>query len=345
MTSAKRPSGVDETVQRFEVTLESLRELRGRIDAQHLEPADWSFVGALVSQHIGRAEARQERMVAKIAAGAATAPASSSEAGPGSDATNEGPVPTSGSPVSDANATERRESALSVDDSGGDDDKSADDSSERKENEERKGHGRNGAGAYRNAQHLFYALVGVLGAVCEACKLGKMTRYREKIIIRVLGQPLFRAEQHHHEQARCRQCGHIVRAESPSTIHEGLGTEYIRYDWSTCAMLMVMHYFGGAPFKRLESLHHGWGIPMADANQWNLADGADDLLFPLWRALEKYGIRESTNFRIDDTGSVVLSLKKQIDAELAALRSLGKSTKDVRTGINATGVYLSLIHI
>ncbi len=36
---------------------------------------------------------------------------------------------------------------------------------------------------------------------------------------------------------------------------------------------------------------------------------------------------------------MVLSLQKQITAELAALEALGESTKDVRTGINATGVY------
>jgi hypothetical protein len=34
---------------------------------------------------------------------------------------------------------------------------------------------------------------------------------------------------------------------------------------------------------------------------------------------------------------MVMALRKQIDAELAALESLGESTKDMRTGINATG--------
>lgn len=44
------------------------------------------------------------------------------------------------------------------------------------------------------------------------------------------------------------------------------------YDWSACAMLAVMHYFAAAPFKRLESLHEGWGIPLADANLWRVVD-------------------------------------------------------------------------
>jgi len=104
-------------------------------------------------------------------------------------------------------------------------------------------------------------------------------------------------------------------------------------------MLMVMHYSAGAPFKRLESLHAGWGIPMPDANQWQVVNAGDDLLLPLYKALEQHAIANATNFRTDDTGSMVVALQKQIEAELAALERLGESTKDVRTGINATGFY------
>ena len=175
--------------------------------------------------------------------------------------------------------------------------------------------------------------------ISQKCGLAKMSRYREKLVVRIIGQAMFGAEVHHHEQARCRNCGCIVRASGPQELTQGLGTDYVRYDWSACAMLMVMHYFGGAPFKRIESLHEGWGVPMPDANQWTVVSDADDLLLPLYRAMEQHAIQKSTNFRIDDTGGMVITLKKQIDAEIAALRSLGKSTKDVRTGINATGLY------
>ena len=204
-----------------------------------------------------------------------------------------------------------------------------------------KGHGRNGAGAYANAKHCFHALMnGVIGALCDACGIGRMSRYREKLIVRVKGQPLFDAEVHHFEQGRCRLCGAIIRAEGAATVTEGLGSSYITYDWSACAMLLVMHYFAGAPFKRLESLQAGWGIPMPDANQWTLADTSADLLFPLYKALEKHGAQNAIALRIDDTGSMIIEVRQQIRAEMAALEQLGESTKDVRTGINATGVYL-----
>jgi transposase len=104
-------------------------------------------------------------------------------------------------------------------------------------------------------------------------------------------------------------------------------------------MLLVMHYCAGAPFKRLESLHKGWGIPLSDANQWQVVNAADDLLLPLYKALEQHAIMKATSFRTDDTGSMVIALQRQIEAEIAALERLGESTKDVRTGINATGSY------
>jgi hypothetical protein len=151
---------------------------------------------------------------------------------------------------------------------------------------------------------------------------------------------LFGAEVHHFEQARCRLCGAIVRADPTDVILDGLGSSYITYDWSACAMLVVMHYFGGLPFKRMESLHAGWGIPMPDANQWALADESADLLFPLYKALEKHGVKNACTLRIDDTGSMIIEVRRQIRAEIAALEMLGESTRDVRTGINATGVYL-----
>ena len=53
-------------------------------------------------------------------------------------------------------------------------------------------------------------------------------------------------------------------------------------------MLGVMHYTSSAPFKRLESLHQGWGIPLPDANQWEVVSEGDNFLLPLYRALDDF---------------------------------------------------------
>ena len=52
--------------QRIDVSLDELYQLRGRIDRQELEAGDWPLVGGLVSKLIGRTEARQKRMLAKL---------------------------------------------------------------------------------------------------------------------------------------------------------------------------------------------------------------------------------------------------------------------------------------
>lgn len=320
------PKGGGRATPRFEVTLDGLRQLRQRIDHKQLEPNDWPLVGALVSKQIARAEATLDRMLAKLApdVGADGAQTSAPGAGEPPDA---GGSPSPGTPEAPANGDS---------DPAG----SAGAGSSVAAKKPTKGHGRNGASAYRTAQHVLHALaLGVIGALCSACGVGTMWRHREKIVIRILGQPLFAAEAHHYEQARCRKCDRIVRADGPPHVHQGIGTDYVRYDDSAAAMLMVMHYFAGAPFKRLEALHAGWGVPFSDANQWRLVSEADDRLLPLYKALEQHAIQKATNFRIDDTGSKVIALQKQIAAEISALEALGEPTKDVRTGINATGIY------
>lgn len=320
----------------IDVSIAGLHRLYTRIGQQQLDTGDWPVVGALVAKLLVREEAKMSRMVAKVAAEAAAAAKAAAESGDvidvehkAADAT--GTVVESGAPTGPTPAAQNSGSGAAgappVADTP-DPQKTI------------KNHGRNGVAAYTNAKHVVHTLMlGVLGALCK-CGKACMTKYREKVTIRVLGQPLFGVEHHHYEQARCKMCGKIIRASGPTTVLDGLGTSYVVYDWSACAMLIVMHYFGGAPFKRLESLHAGWGIPFADANQWNAVDKCDDLLQPLYKALEIYGMRAATSLRIDDTGSVIIQVMRQIKAEMAALKLLGERTDDVRTGINATGVYL-----
>jgi ribosomal protein L37E len=300
--------------------------MRRRVDEYRIEVGDCPLLSVLLSQLIDRMEARQARAIvksSKIAADAATGRVIDAEY---SEHESKGGEPSSGSDASSDGASQSETRGdCATNEQGA---------------KKPKGHGRNGTDAFGNAKHFFYALTaGVIGALCAACGFGRTYRYREKVIIRVIGQPMFGAEAHHYEQARCRECGRIIRADGPSCVHEGVGSDYIRYDWSACAMLLVLHYFGGQPFKRLESLHAGWGIPMADANQWQVANRSDDLLLPVYRAHERHAIQKATNFRIDDTGAMVIALQKQIAAEIATLEQLGESTKSVRTGINATGIY------
>ena len=316
----------------IDVTIEQLHQLRERIDRHQLEGDDWAIVGALVSRFIARAEARQARLRAKAEQQAAQDDAEQTATEPIHDVDD--------SPEAEDAAAKGESSAPAAEPALGHGEPAGAGSTEQAP--PKKGHGRNGADAFRQATSQVNALAaGIIGALCALCGVGRVFRYREKSIIRVVGQPIFAAVRHVFEQGRCRLCGAIFTAQgSEQVLRGGVGTSYILYDWSACAMLIVMHYFAGAPFKRLEALHQGWGVPMPDANQWRIVDECDDLLAPLYRALEKHAIQNATTLRFDDTGSMIIETRRQIRKEIEALELLGESTKEVRTGINATAVYI-----
>lgn len=318
---------------RIDVPLPELRALRARIDRRQLDAGDWAVVAALVESRIARTEAQIDRLQAKLDRRSGADPSASDESArtTGDDV----------DPPSDEVTTAPASQGAETDESDDTDDADDTDDTEPDPIAPPKGHGRNGAAAFTAAKDQLHALaLGVLGALCAACGLGRMSPYRDKVIIRVVGQSSFGAERHRFEQARCRLCGAILRAGGADVVLDGIGTSYITYHWSACAMLIVLHYFAGGPFKRLEALHHGWGVPMPDANQWQLVDRCDDLLAPLYKAIERHAIQHAITLRIDDTGAMIVELRRQIQDETAALHRLGESIRNVRTGINATAVYL-----
>ena len=317
---------------RIDITFEGLHQLRERIDRRRLEEEDWAVIGALVGALLARTEARQARLRARAEHQASPEAAQETAAGPGHDA---GPAPEAEETAATGEASE---SASPREEATGQEDPARADATEPPP---KKGHGRNGVGAFPSATTSFHALAaGILGAVCAACRGERVSRYRDKVILRVVGQPVFAAVRHQFEQGRCRLCGAIFTAEGREAIlQRGLGTGYIVYDWTACAMLIVLHYFAGVPFKRLEALQQGWGVPLPDANQWRIADESDDLLAPLYRGLEKHAIQDATTLRFDDTGSMILEVRRQIQKEIQALTLVGESARDVRTGINATSCY------
>jgi hypothetical protein len=323
---------------RIDVTLPGLRELRARLDRRQLDPGDWAILGGLMDSRIARTEAQIARLRAKLDRQGEAAAAKSEATAESRDT----------GATTDANASSSPDGGAATDGDGGRDGTEGpleDQQDQGCGKPLRKGHGRKGASAFTSAKECLHGFAaGILGAICASCGLGRMSRYRDKVIVFVVGQSIFGAERHVFEQARCRVCGAIIRADATPLVLDGLGTEYVTYHWSACAMLIVMHYFAGAPFKRLEALHQGWGVPMPDANQWHLVDRCDDLLAPLYKAIERHAILHATTLRIDDTGAMIIALRRQIQEELAALQLLGESTGDVRTGINATSVYLETDH-
>jgi len=294
-------------VQKIDVTLGGLRQLHHRVEHQSLEPSDYAIVDVLIENLINREEGKLARMAAKAAAEAQAAIAQATEPST--------PPIASPEPSADPN-TQTAQAA--------------------QETLKARGHGRNGAVSFTNAKKIYCSLPpNTIGNLCPDCTHARLKPYRPKRIIHVIGQPLFMAEIYEGEQARCPGCGKILSANLPAESQEGIG-KHVIYDWSACAMLLVLHYTGGMPFKRLELLHQSWGIPFSDANQWEVTSQAIEYLMPLVKALENHGIDQVQSFTIDDTSTMILELQKQITAELEVARALGLAKESVRTGINAT---------
>ena len=336
--------------EKISLTIEQLRQLHNRLGLKDLKVDDYAVCGALVLQRIKRYEDRRDRLIrkAKEAAAANTniddraAPApgttapSPDAAVTGDSAHSETPNPEQATTNDDAPAPQDSDPVAEDNDA-----ELGDGSQPGKKGAP--GHGRNGAAAYTNADHFTHPLPdGVIGSPCQ-CGSGPIHNHRPTTTIHIIGQPLFAAESHHYAQGRCRICGNVVTAKGPDYVQQGFGKSVV-YGYSAAAMLIVMHYTGTTPFKRLESLHESWGIPFADANQWEVVNQSDGLLRPLFDALERVGMQDATSLSIDDTGSMIISISRQIKAEIAALQQLGESTSDVRTGINATGIRLETPH-
>ena len=296
-------------------TLSEIRQIENRLDQRHLDDGDWVLFKAYISNLILKEESKIARAAQK-----ALNLAQLGEEG-NSDPEQTGDTVLTPSPSQTENDPDPR--ADPIQNSNHQDEPSK---------SKAPGHGRNGACAFTNADHETHP---IKDTVCAHCKKGRISNEREKVVVRIVGQPLFKPELHHIEQGKCLNCGKNVSGDAPPEIYDGIGKAVI-YHWSACSMLLVIHYTEGMPFKRLESLHQSWGIPFSDSNQWEVVSQSTDYLLPLYKALEQHGIQSVVCFRIDDTGSMVIEIHREIISEVEAAKALGLSPDSIRTGINAT---------
>jgi transposase len=206
------------------------------------------------------------------------------------------------------------------------------------EKKKRKGHGRNGAAAYRGADRIAVPHATLKpGDNCPECIDGKV--YRQKhpaVIVRVVGQAPLAATLWELERLRCNLCGKVFTAEAP----EGVG-ERKKYDESAVAMIALLRYGAGTPFYRLAKLQKSLGVPAPDSTQWDIVYSKKGIVELIFNELVKWAANGRL-FHNDDTTMKVLSLmlegkrageeKKQRPAETDADGSAD------RNGIFTTGI-------
>ena len=191
--------------------------------------------------------------------------------------------------------------------------------------ERAKGHGRNGADAYRGAARIKvgHELLKP-GDRCPECPKGKVYRQRETSpLIRLVGRAPIEATVWELEKLRCNACGEVFTAEPPA----GVGPE--KYDATAASMIAVLKYGSGLPFHRLEGLQESLGIPLPASTQWEIVEEAAATVKAAYDEL----IRQAAQGEVlhnDDTSMKVLTLNGRVPAR--------DRSESERTGVFTSGV-------
>src|SRR6202051_1608609 len=131
------------------------------------------------------------------------------------------------------------------------------------------GHGRNSAAAFTGANRVAIAHATLhVGDLCPECRRGKVYRQKEPAtLVRFVGHAPLEATVFEMERLRCNACQQMFTAEEP----EMSGPD--KYDETAVAMIALLKYGTGVPFKRLERLQEHLGMPLPATTQWDLMAG------------------------------------------------------------------------
>jgi transposase len=181
------------------------------------------------------------------------------------------------------------------------------------------GHGRNGADVFTGGNRVRIEHPTLHpGDTCPECRQGRVYRQKEPArLVRFVGRPPLEVTVFDMERLRCNACGEVFAAAAPASA----GPD--KYDVTAVAMIALLKYGTGVPFKRLERLQGQLGMPLPAATQWELVEAAARLLRAVWEELIRQAAQGSV-LHNDDTGMRILRLARE--------------PGDQRTGTFTTGV-------
>ncbi|MHC4092141.1 MAG: IS66 family transposase [Planctomycetota bacterium] len=191
-----------------------------------------------------------------------------------------------------------------------------------------RGHGRNGAGAYRGAQtvRIDHATLQS-GDPCPCCQQGKVyPQNNPRCIVRITGQAPVEAKVYELEKLRCNLCGKRFTADPP----EGIGSE--KYDATTASIIALFRYGNGMPFNRLERLQQGFGIPLPSSTQWDIVNKEVNKVVPAFQELTRQAAQGDVVHNDDTTMRILQFMGKRAEAPADA----EKMTE--RTGVFTSGI-------
>jgi transposase len=143
-----------------------------------------------------------------------------------------------------------------------------------------KGHGRNGAEAYRGAERVNVVHPSLrAGDACPACGEGTVYDKAPGVLVRITGQPPLAATVYQLQKLRCHLCGQVFTAAAPEAVGE------TKYDARAGSMIGLLKYGSGLPFNRLEGLQGDLGVPLPASTQWDVVEAVATCLNPAFDEL------------------------------------------------------------
>ncbi len=173
-----------------------------------------------------------------------------------------------------------------------------------------KGHGRNGADVYDNADRVVIEHPTLKsGDPCPECENGKVYETTlPSIVVRVVADAPLKATIYELLRLRCNLCGETFMPELPP------GTSDTKYDDSVAAMVAFLRYGCGMPLHRLGKIQNNLGVPLAPSTQWDIIDSAAQILAPVYDEMTKQAAQGDI-LHNDDTTMKILSFLNTNDTE------------------------------
>jgi transposase len=197
----------------------------------------------------------------------------------------------------------------------------------------RKGHGRNGADAYRGAERIDVPHASLkAGDPCPACEKGTVYDKAPGVLVRITGQPPLAAVIYHLQKLRCHLCGQVFTAPAPAEADNG------KYDATAGSMIGLLKYGSGLPFNRLEGLQGYLEIPLPASTQWDIVQAVAAVLAPAFAELMRQAAQGDVLHNDDTTVKILELMGQRGQPEILAGAAGEGDDADGRSGLYTSGV-------
>jgi transposase len=196
-----------------------------------------------------------------------------------------------------------------------------------------KGHGRNGAEAYRGAARIDVPHPSLTaGDACPACGQGTVYEKAPGVLVRITGRPPLSAKVYRLQKLRCHLCGQVFTAAAPDEAGEA------KYDATAGSMIGLLKYGSGLPFNRLEGLQGDLGVPLPASTQWDIVQAVAASLTPAFDELIRQAAQGDVLHNDDTTVKILELMGPRGRQEALAGAAVDVGDDDERSGLFTSGV-------